>query len=356
MERLEPEFLLLVRSCQWNFACVEFPRPEIPTGCDWRRFVALARRHRVQGLVWNALAPTADKIPEEAKSALSSEARTIAATNLGIATECGALHEAFAKAEIPLLFVKGLSIAALAYRSPMLKMGWDIDLLIDPGDLPSAAAILEKAGYSLGLPANIADLGSWHLRSKESVWHRQDSFHVELHTRLADNERLIPGIDVHSPRRRVEIASSISIQTLADHELLTYLAVHGATSAWFRLKWIADFAALLAGRSSESLEQLYKRSKQLGAERSMGQALLVADQLFETLQPNPALRKRLATDRSMTSLCTAALRIMTTGIREPTERRFGTLPIHLTHFLLQPGLGFKLSELRAKIGLLSRRL
>jgi hypothetical protein len=40
------------------------------------------------------------------------------------------------------------------------------------------------------------------------------------------------------------------------------------------------------------------------------------------------------------------LRLLTGDLHEPTGTRWGTLPIHTTQFLLQPGLGFKLSELR----------
>ena len=44
-----------------------------------------------------------------------------------VTIECGRLKGAFNGAGIPLLFVKGLTVAALAYPSPFLKMGWDIE-------------------------------------------------------------------------------------------------------------------------------------------------------------------------------------------------------------------------------------
>ena len=356
MSRIElgPEFQLLVRCCLWNFVVTEYAeRTRIPADCDWGRLVALARRHRVQGLVWNALAALADQMPDDAREKLSSDGRSIAATNLAIAAECHALLDAFGHAKIPLLFIKGLSVGALAYRSPLLKMGWDIDLLIDPQDLLQVSALLQTLGYKLRLPADISDLPDWHGRSKESVWHRDGHIHVELHTRLADNHQLIPAIDVHSPQQLVEVAPSVSLPTLAEDELLAYLAVHGSSSAWFRLKWLSDFAALLSGRSGDELNRFYLRSQQLGAARSFGQALLLADRLFEVLQPNPQLRKQLAHDGATALLCRAALRMMTNGDSDPTDRPLGTLPIHWTQLLLKPGLSFKLSELRRQAGLLT---
>lgn len=352
-----PEFLLLIQCCRRNFASAEsLAGLELPTDVDWIQLVALARRHRVQGLIWNALAPHGDGIPAEARQQLSSDARLIAATNLAIAEECRGLQQTFDRAKLPLRFIKGLTIGALVYRSPLLKMGWDIDLLIDPCDLATAAGLLSECGYGLRLPASLAALQPWHARSKESVWERDDSFYVELHTRLADNRRVIPTIDIHSPWQFVDVAPGVSLPTLADDELFAYLAVHGASSAWFRLKWISDFAAFLRGRSAEQIGRLYRRSQELGAGRAAGQALLLANTLFDTLQPDPALRQQLASDRSTQLLCRAALRMLWNGKAEPTERPLGTLPIHWTQFLLQPGLNYKFSELWGQGNSLLRRL
>lgn len=351
---LGPEFLLLARCCRWNFArAPERARPEIPNNLDWGLLARLARRHRVQGLVWNALAQV-DQVSDQAAESLSSDARSIAATNLGIAGESRALLEAFEEARLALRFIKGVSLGALVYRSPLLKMGWDIDLLIDPLDVERASSLLHSLGYTLRIPAETARLSTWHERSKESVWER-DGFHVELHTRLADNRQLIPAIGMSSPIQRVEIAPSIALPTLAEDELLAYLSVHGASSAWFRLKWISDFAGLLAERSNDELRRIYERSQELGAARAFGQALLLADRLFGTLAANPRLRDELAGDRSLATLCRAALRLMAKGASAPTERPLGTLPIHWTQLLLEAGIAFKYSELRRQFGLLRLR-
>lgn len=351
-----PEFPLLVSCCRWNFANADADqRPEIPPAIDWAKFVCLARLHRVQGLAWNALAPSSARIPDDARKALSTDARAVAATNLSTARECLILREGFDRAGVALLFLKGLTVGALAYRSPLLKMGWDIDLLIDPSDLETAAGLLRGGGYALRLPADPGRLQSWHRRSKESVWHRDDRYYVELHTALADNQRLIPDLDVHSPTQMVDVTSGVALPTLEEDELFAYLAVHGASSAWFRLKWISDFAALVHGRTAADLEHLYRRSQELGAGRAAGQALLLADSLFETLEGAPDLRAKLDSDRSTRLLGGAAMRMMTEGERDPTERPLGTFAIHWTQFLLAPGLAYKFSELRRQAALVTAR-
>lgn len=344
--RQEPEFSLLVRCCRWNFAGAGGKSDvEVPKDVNWNRFLCLALRHRVQGLAWNALARVADWLPEHVRQTLASEARSIAATNLAIAALDRDLRKSFERAGIPLLFLKGLTVGALAYRSPLLKMGWDIDLLIDPSDLAVASDLLSVHGFELRLPDSPPKLQQWHRRSKESVWQRDEALFIELHTGLADNDRLIPMIDVHSPQQLVEVAPGINLPTLSDEELLAYLAVHGASSAWFRLKWISDFAAMLEGRPGDELSGMYRRSQELGAHRTTGQALLLADTLFGTLGPAPELMTELARDPTTRLLCRVAMRIMRKA-GEPTERRLGTLPVHWTQFLLKPGLEFKWSEIR----------
>lgn len=342
---MSPELRFLAECCRLNFVGPAGGPCPAASGLNWTLFPDLARFHRVQGLAWRGLQQV-DDAPSHAIALLAPYARSLAATNLAIARECQELLRLFEQAGVPLLFVKGLTVAALAYRSPMLKMGWDIDLLIDPRDLPAAAELLDQRGYRVRLPARPEQLQSWHGWSKESVWSRDDGLHVELHTSLADNPRLIPGIDVHSPSQMVEVAPGVVLPTLAQDELFAYLAVHGASSAWFRLKWISDFAALLHAKSAEDIEQLYQRSQQLGAARAAGQALLLADRLFGVLEPTPRLRDQLAANPSTRRLADAALRLMADAVVEPTERPFGTLPIHWTQFLLKPGLAFKASELR----------
>jgi len=126
--------------------------------------------------------------------------------------------------------------------------------------------------------------------------------------------------------------------------LFAYLAVHGASSAWFRLKWIADFAGLLHGRAAGEIARLYLASQNLGAGRAAGQALLLADALFGTLTELPALRDQIARDRATRRLFRAALGLLSGEPREPTQRLGGTFVIHWTQLLLLPGAAYKISE------------
>ncbi|MEO7364955.1 MAG: nucleotidyltransferase family protein, partial [Sphingomicrobium sp.] len=315
------EFQLMVECCRAAFAADEMPIVgEMAATVDWHRFVWNARFHRVQGLVWHSLCSARAQMPPEHAAALSADAEAIVTSNLQMAVEARDLSADFEKAGLDFLFVKGLTVGALAYSRPLLKMGWDIDVLIAPRQLAQAAELLRSRGYRLVIPETSVDLQQWHDRHKESVWTREPGIHVELHTRLADNCLMIPSIDVHSPRQLVEVISGISLPTLAGDQLLAYLCVHGAASAWFRLKWIADLAGLLSRYSPVDIEQLYDVSQQLGAARAADQALLLADALFQSLD-GTNLRTRLNRSDITRGLAAAAYRqlVGNTECREPTD-------------------------------------
>lgn len=343
------EFRFLVDCCRRSFADAAFEDCLPPERIDWHRFLRLARFHRVEGLAWNALSANPQALPEPVRSALAQAASRIAAQNLQAAAACRALLDTFEAANVPLLFLKGLTLGALAYGNPAIKAAIDIDLLIDPADLSHAAKLMRRCGYRLLVPADSEPdriLHKWHRGWKESVWAKDSpSLQIDLHTRTADNRRLIPVIDVHSPAQRVSVGSGVELPTLADEPLFAYLAVHGASSAWFRLKWIADFAALLHGRPAANIESLYRTSQSLGAGRSAGQALFLADALFGSLEEVPTLRDELARDPPTVRLFRATEQLVAGEPREPTERIGGTFTIHWTQLLLLPGSAYKLSEL-----------
>lgn len=337
--------MLAVECCRRSFkGSSDIAAPSLQ-GIDWRKFSSVARFHRIQGLAWKGLSSHRTKLTQDLAEDLQAAASGIAASNLQALQECRTLLNAFDHAKIPLLFLKGLPLGALAYGNPAIKSSIDIDLLIDPKDLLSSAAVLQAVGYRLVAPAEFGKLVRWHQGWKESVWRNDHArMQIDLHTRVADNPRLIPTIDVHSPSQLVEIGDGISLATLADDELFAYLTVHGASSAWFRLKWIADFAGFLSGKAAR-IGHFYHQSQDLGAGRAAGQALLLADELFGTLAGYPDLRAKLDRDPAASRLFRTALGLLTQNLAEPTSQRWGTLPIHSTQLLLLPGVGYKLSEM-----------
>jgi hypothetical protein len=345
---LTPEFRLLADACRRSFAGADSAGPLLQDegSIDWSRFLRTARFHRVQGLVWRAL--RRQRVPPPIAEALKTDAEAIAIANLRAAAGSRELLAAFDDAGVALLFVKGLTLGVLAYGGVASKSAADIDILVAEDDVARAAELLRRCGYVLVVPQADEDVCAWHRRAKESLWAKENAgLHVDLHSRLADNRALIPTLTVHSPSCCVEVSPAIALPTLTDDELFAYLAVHGASSLWFRLKWLTDFAALLHPKDGAEIERLYRRSQMLGAGRAADQGLLLADAIYGTLNDCPSLRDELSCDPAHRWLLEQALKQLAGKPEpvEPTSARLGTLRIHLAQFALLPGLRFKIGEL-----------
>lgn len=310
---------------------------------DWEHQLRVFKRHRVEGLAWQALKHCGADLPPDVAKTLKTAGNRIAQHNLTIAMESARLHGLFEEAGVDLLFLKGLTLAQLAYGNILTKSGWDLDILIEHQDLAHAADLLSRNGYELLSPAvdpATSKLLEWHESCKESQWReRRSGLVVELHTSPADDPRLIPGLNVHSPRQDVALGKAIVLPTFATDELFAYLMVHGASSAWFRLKWVADLAALFASHTPGEIHEAYRRSLALGAGRTAGLALLMCRWLFGTAV-DEELAALLLLDRSQRYLFELSRRNLTGAalVTELHHLPLGTWRIHLTQMLINPGI------------------
>lgn len=354
----DAEFKLLVDCCRWPLGAAEQERVrESAAGADWPRFERLVRRHRVEGLAWRALAAAAVAVPPDVAGGLEQRALGIARENMLAAAECRRLGDAFRGAGIELLFVKGLTLGALAYGAIVLKAASDVDVLVAPDALLPACKLLRRLGYRPVLPyaGDDEDVERWHSISKETVWLAAGRPALELHTALADHPELIPGVGVRSPRQSVEIAGGVRLETLARDELFAYLCVHGASSAWFRLKWLADLAALLAGSGEAETGRLHERAVRLGAGTPAAAGLMLVHQLFGIAVAPERLRawRRSAAVRSIVH---ASIKSMTgdRGEFELAQIRLGSIWVHVAQTAMVPSFPGKVTELRRQL-LLSKR-
>ncbi|MBV8839763.1 MAG: nucleotidyltransferase family protein [Alphaproteobacteria bacterium] len=317
---------------------------------DWDALLRTARRHRVEGLVHDGLRQAKIMPPAHVAEQLAAAAAAIARDNLRFAAEAARLDRLLRGVGVDFLFLKGVTLNLLAYGTLALKRAIDIDLVVDPAGYEAAIAAVEEGGYRCVQPregASRAEILAWAKRAKHSVW-TNGSIMVELHSAFVDSERMLGEVGIESPRQEVVLPGGIILHTLARDELFAYLAVHGATHAWSRLKWLADVGAF-AAREPEAVQTLYRRSLALGAGRSGGQALLLAHDLLALPLP-PALLAELRGDRAIRYLARVAVDAMTAaGTRELDDLVLGTAAIHLSHLRLKKGLGFKLHEIRRKL-------
>ena len=349
-----PELDLTIACCRWPPS----PGREEAVRNAWQTsdpdtFVKVIRRHRVEGLAHQALRHSQLALPAPVADALARDADRIAARNLVGAVECRRLLDAFESRQIALLFLKGLTLGELAYDTIVLKQAVDVDVLIAPDDYDSACAVLEELGYRCLIPGRVSrqQIADWAACAKDSVWrHAGNGVVLELHQRLVANPEFLAGLTVHSPRQLVQVAPAISLPTLATEELFTYLCAHGILSGWARLKWAADLGALLKDADEQTITHLFARACELDAQRPAAVALLLLQRLFGREIPE-SLRRTFERDRKIGFLLTRSLHSMVRGgpTRELHEQLFGTFSIHVSRFLVRPGLRHKVAELRQKL-------
>ncbi|MEA3038969.1 MAG: hypothetical protein QOE79_1482 [Sphingomonadales bacterium] len=349
-----PEFRLVAAGCRWppSAARDAAVRAAAAEPIDWTLFPKVVARHRVEGLVHDALKAAEIPVPAEVATALAVVAAGIARQNLAFAAAAHKLAVALEARGLPFRLVKGVALNRLAYGTLAVKRASDIDVVLDPADYARAVRMLLDEGAHCLSPrpeAGFDEVMAWTRRNKHSIW-RRDGVVVELHSSLVDNARMLPGVSARSPAQWVELAPGIAVPTLARDELFAYLCVHGATHAWSRLKWLADVAALVSREPPEETERLYRRAAGFGAGRSAAAALLLSHELLG-LPLDSRFEAELRATGAVRFLIAVACDAMVRGgaDAELDESVLGTVGVHLSHFRMARGLAYKLSEARRKL-------
>ena len=284
------EFLLLAACCRWPTDPTAI-REAGQTAIDWRRFVKLAQRHRVQGFARIGLEAAAIVVPP----GLVTAHRRQTARNLLLLDEAARIAAMLVEADIPAAFLKGATLAQLAYGNQAVKQTLDNDLLVDPDQVAATIKLLESIGYRVTDPAVPLDgkrLSVLIDMVKECTLVRPgNKAMLDLHWRMTSVEGLLAEPDLTRDLRLVTIGDH-ELPTLGDEALMVYLAVHGARHGWSRLKWLADFNALLAPLDAAALAALRARAKRDGVARAMDLGLLQANRLFGTAVPEDVGKSR----------------------------------------------------------------
>lgn len=353
---LPSEFELVAACCRWppsnarNGAIARALTPSL----DWDAFLRVVKRQRVAGLVRDGLARSGISCPLRISQELERMVAEMVRQNLKHAAESVRIQRIFVDAGVPLLFVKGVTLAQLAYRSLALKHSWDIDLLVAPNSVPRALELLAQAGYQpfpALPPLTDKAFARWLRFAREYIlFHRSNSVHVEIHWRLTDNRYFLSGLAAGSPTQLVCLSDGAKLRTLRNDDLFAYLCVHGACHAWSRLKWLADVAALMAHDGAKDAERRLEAAKEFNAEDCVAQAYLLCDRLFETSSV-AELAQTLRKQRRYRWLEQIAMNAMTGGDaqRELGDAPFDRLPGMLSHFMLGRGWRFAARELWVKL-------
>jgi len=349
---LSPEFQLIAACAIWppsdrRTQAIEAAASE---RINWPRFLRITKRQQVVGLVHEGLNRMQLQVPPEIALELGVEAVRLARENLMTTREALRLQSLFDDADVPVLFLKGASLALLAFGNLGLRTGKDIDLLVSLEQLTAATALMERAGYIRTDPSpNISEAHVgliMPLRKDFGFVHQATGTRAELHWRLFVNPHALDTSSVRAESQIVPITGTMGLRTLAKEDLFAYICMHGALHFWNRLKWLADINAFLASMPNDAVESLFRAAEARGAGRAAAQALLLCRMLFQTPLP-PLLRVTSNNSVTMRWLVATALSAMTTGQGEDDlhDVRFGTTRGSVSTILLSRSWRYRLAEL-----------
>ena len=347
-----PEFQLSVACAMWppSERRIEAIRSAVAGPLDWPRFLRVARRHQVIGLVDEGLRYARSGVPAPTVAEIDALAAALIRMNLAMAAEALRLQRLFNEANLPALFVKGAALAMLAFNNLGVRAGQDIDVLVPCETLPAAVTLVSRAGYRRFDPLPSISEAQLRmvmpLRKDFGFVHESTGLRIELHWRLFLNPHAMTEDSIMEASRVVPLTGSEGLRTLGEEDLFAYLCMHGALHWWYRLKWLADVNALLAGASEDGVARLVGAAEVRGAGRAATQALLLCRRLLGTPLPDH-LMATLAKGATVRWLEATALRAMTAGKGElePREQRFGTTRGSLSTFLLGRSWRYWLAEL-----------
>lgn len=212
---------------------------------DWIKLLRLLLRHRVLVPFCDNLKTLKvwDRIPLRERLAFDEKVRQAQMRQLSGVGELIRISRLLSDIEIEFLCLKGPVLSQLLYKDPVKRHFSDLDFLVRQSDVCASIGVLRELGFRL------SDLKNIESRSESdplwsSLYHVQltnDQIQVELHWRLSRNDRLseIPVELLFSAKQPVSIGGDV-LHTLGPLYLIEYLALHGTSHCWNRLKWLLD--------------------------------------------------------------------------------------------------------------------
>lgn len=261
---------------------------------DWSVLLNLAWYHGVLPLLYrNLSAQCSDIVPADTLARLRQKTQAGALLNHSLAQELGSVCEAFCLQDVPVIPIKGATLALLAYGDVTLRDFTDMDLLIPERAVEEARAILLAQGYEQKTPATEPDHdeGPYHVFVK-----KQTLFRVDLQWMMAHQHFMfhLDRPEFWARRMSVRLGNK-TVQGLAPEDLLIVLCVHGSKHAWEQLKWICDVAELLRSHPDLDWERIFSNASTWGCKRLIYIGLSLAHLVLDAPLPE-GVRARYSDD------------------------------------------------------------
>jgi hypothetical protein len=291
---LSREWPILLDCC--SFAPVSAGNSSWSSGSfDAAALVTLAAAHGVTAqLAANLMRKNIGVVPETFRNALYDARREQMFFTLPLVAELFRALEILNAAQITAAVVKGPVLSMRAFADPAARSFGDIDFLLRHEDILRASELLAAAGYQ---PHISADAIRAQKTPGQYMFSRlPGSLLIELHTErtLRYFPRPLP-IDSFFRRKTTVSIDGRSVPALSAEDEFVLISVHGAKHFWERLMWISDVAAMIHNHPELDWNRIRQSAEEVGAERMVRVALLLAERLLRVAVP-AKMKREVASD------------------------------------------------------------
>jgi hypothetical protein len=261
----------------------------LDAGVDWPYVMTAALGQHLAPQVYSHLTTRFHRrVPEPVLHQMRAYTDAIERDNLQLSRELLTLADRFTAARIAAIPFKGPEMAAAIYGTVALRRFHDLDILVQPRDVPAAARLLELEGY---VEADEEDAIVPLAAHNRVFRNRVTGTLVELHWTVLAPWYAVPfAFSAFWERARPVSLLGRTVRTLSPEDLLMVLSVHSAKHEWSLAYQIADIAEIVVTSRNLDWTYLTATAQALGCARMVRIGLCAAAGLFETRLPEEATR------------------------------------------------------------------
>jgi hypothetical protein len=275
---VEMQLLLALSTCNASSVRIELIQRLMRQSVDWVRLLEKASIWQLDPVVLKNLIGWESILPEALRQGIRARAvksRVEAATRTMMLVDVAKL---LSEADIPVVIIKGPSVAIEAFGDISLRHFADADLLVHHADLPRARDTLLANGFK----ADYAPQAESSLvYNQHALEFSSPKLKVELHCGLL-SRHLCLDIEVDAvwgDSREVECVGE-RIRVMSRPHLFYFLCVHGAKHQWNQLRWICDVAQLSATLTRSEADKVVQLATKTHGRRILALALQLSRDLF----------------------------------------------------------------------------
>jgi hypothetical protein len=248
---------------------------------DWDGFLRLAEHHGMLPQVFVVARDFAEQLPSEVLSRAAAVYAANSRRNLRFTAELLHVATALQELAIPVMPLKGPALAEDLYGDLAQRQFSDLDILVPPHHLASAAGLLARLGYESLLPPDIDFARLARTHHHLTFHHARKGTHLELHW-TPTGPKYGFGLSVEEafgPARKLSLLGR-ELPVLALDDLFLYLCVHAEAHLWSRLEDLRCLAEL-AGRDGIEPLHLLRQAGERGCRRRFLVAVLLLDEVAD---------------------------------------------------------------------------